>query len=220
MKTIKSISGLLISTLFITSVVLVSSASAYGEYYYNDPNFNNYNYTNYNYQQPYGVTTFNGSYSGCGYSNCQNYTNYNSNYNYNPSYLTPVTYAATNVTPNRGTINGYVTLSGGNYNTYDSSAWFEYGTNSNYLNYTTNPATIYSSTSINSNLTNLSCGQIYYYRAVSRGQNGTQYGSTLSFYTPSCYNYSNYIPNNYYQNSIPRNIPTNCAYKNTVRRYR
>jgi hypothetical protein len=215
----------LITAFFVSSCLLVSFATA--QYY--DP----YNY-NYNYNQPTGVTTFNGNGYGYNYgyydnnyyynnnncyyyNNCYN-SNYNYNYNYNYSYLTATTYAATNVSTDRATINGYVTLSNNSYNNYYNSngtTWFQYGTNPNNLDRVTNPAQVYGSTSINSYLSNLACGQIYYFRAVAQGQNGMTYGSTLSFSTPACYNYySNYYPYyNYGYNNYGGNFETNCSKK-------
>jgi hypothetical protein len=196
----------------------VASAQTYPYYYQNtyQPYPCTGGYYDYNCYPSYNNNNFYNNYS-------YNYPNYQQSYSVN---LYPTTYAATNASYNTATINGYANYSstGYNYGNYTTGyAWFEYGLSSNSLNYTTNRANIYSSTSINANLTNLSCGTTYYYRAVTSGSNGTQYGSILSFTTASCYNnyYSNYIPYyNYYNNNNhgwrpPRNIPTNCSYNNS-----
>lgn len=186
----------------------------YNNGYYDNYDYSNYyGYNNYSYNYPYD---YNGNYYYNNYYNNGYYNNYNNGY-YGYS-LTPATYAATNATSNRGTINGYVTVSGNSYNNYAYSygtAWFEYGTSPNYLDRKTNPANIYQSTSINSYLTNLQCGTTYYYRAVTQGQNGINYGTTLSFTTASCYNnyYSNYYPYNYNYNSY-QNFDTHCGKNN------
>jgi len=94
------------------------------------------------------------------------------------------TNSASNTTQNSATLNGYVSSS----NTYTTYAWFEYGTNANYLSYTTNSRYIGgSSQSFSDSIFNLSPNTTYYYRAVARGDYGTQYGNTVSFSTGSGY---------------------------------
>jgi hypothetical protein len=160
--------NLLVSGL-LGVVSMCATSFAFADYY----PYNNYYY---NYNQPVGVTSWNGgSYYDNGYYNNYNYgynnyyNGYNNNYNYgynncynnncyNYGYnnyysLTPQTSAASYTTSNTATINGYVTLSG-NYNNYGNygTAWFVYGTGYSNLNYSTNPASITSSTGINANL--------------------------------------------------------------------
>lgn len=135
----------------------------------------------------------------CYYQNCLN-NYYNYNYLNYYSNLTPTTYSATNIYTNTAKVNGYVAFSGNNYNQNIGYTWFEYSTNPYYLNNTTGKMRVYSSTTMNANLQNLSCGQTYYYRAVSSGSNETRYGSTLSFTTSPCYNYNNYYDYNYNYN--------------------
>ncbi len=176
MKTQKTFFLLILSALFLTNVV----SAQYPQYYYPQT-------------------------SGCSssYGNC--YKKYHrNNYNYNNNYvsLTPTTYSASNIYQSTAKINGYINYSGTGYNQNVGYTWFEYGASPYNLNLSTNKSAIYSNTSTDANLSNLTCGQTYYYRAVSSGTNGTQYGSTLSFTTSACYNYyQNYIPYNYYNHN-------------------
>ena len=211
--------------------------SGYDANYYNN---NSYNYnSNYNYNNSYipPISVSNSNY-GYGYNyngGCSN-NNYNSNCGnyttpiYNNIYLTPTTYAATNVSSTAGTINGNITMTGNYSYTSGGTAWFQYGTSQNSLNSSTNPANIYSNTSINAYLSGLTCGTTYYFRAVASGSNsGLQYGNTLSFRTANCnyaYNYNNYgnYNNQYYQypqtpSYPPQNITTRCTYATKYKKY-
>ena len=109
------------------------------------------------------------------------------------------TSSATNIGDNYATLNGYVS-SNGNTNV---SAWFEWGTNSNYYNQT-NRVSYGSNISTNYNyyLSGLEEDTTYYFRAVARGNNGTTvYGNQRTFTTTSddydycntynCYGYTN-----------------------------
>lgn len=197
--------------------------TSYDPYYTN----NNYNYNNnYNsgYNYNYNYVAPNVSVATPNYYNYNN--NYNQNYNYNYQTLTPTTYAATYVTSNAATINGNISMTSQNsyYTNNYGKAWFQYGTSYSGLNSSSVPASIYGNTNINSNLSGLVCGTTYYFRAVaqSSSNSGLQYGSTLSFTTPSCYNnYSNYYPNNY-NNGYYGNVTssaTRCTYGYKKKRY-
>lgn len=221
-------------------------------YYYNNynnpnngvvsfvPGYSNYNNYGYNYGyytnniQPVSVSSLPYNYDNYSYNNYNYNYNCNAGYGYNCNYynfssLTPTTYAATNAYQSSATVNGYVTVSGGSSGQTYGTTWFQYGVNQNSLNWSTNPASVYSSTNTNANLTGLNCGTVYYFRAVTSGSNGMQYGNTLSFTTTQCnynnynynYGYGNYYPNYNYQTWVPPQIQTRC-YKTTkkVRYYR
>jgi len=99
---------------------------------------------------------------------------------------TVTTNAATNVSYNNATLNGYVNANGGsNVNT-----WFEWGINGSYGNQTTQ--TSYGSTSgtnFSYSLGGLSPSTTYSYRAVAQNTNGQiVYGNQVTFTTPSNYN--------------------------------
>lgn len=188
--------------------------SSYNSNYYYDQNWN----SNY-YVQPLSISNVNYAYPNYYNNNNYNYGNYNNGYYY--STLSPVTYAATNVGPSYATVNGQITISGNNYNNNYGTTWFQYGTSQNTLNWSTNPAAVYGTTSVNANLTNLSCGTTYYFRLVTSGQNaGLQYGNTLSFYTGQCnYGYGQNYYNNYQNLTYwtPPKIITRCS---TVKKYK
>ena len=95
---------------------------------------------------------------------------------------------SSNVSYNSATLYGQVNPNGGN--TY---AWFEYGTNYNYLGNTTFSQSIgsYSGTQyFNQSVSGLSQGTTYYYRAAARNDSGTTYGQILSFSTGGNNNYN------------------------------
>lgn len=98
-------------------------------------------------------------------------------------------YVSTNnpssITQNGATLNGYVTSNG-----YNTTAWFEWGTNNSLGNNTTVTNYGNNATSFNSPLYNLNANTTYYYRAVAQGQYGAVYGSIISFTT----NGSTYVP--------------------------
>lgn len=206
-----------------------------GYYDQNSYNYNNnYNYNSgyytagyvSNYSQPVSVSL---PYTGCTY-NCNNSGYYGNSTYYNNSTLLPTTYAATNANSSGATINGYVTVSGNNYNGTYGTTWFQYGLSSGSLNWSTSPANVYNTTNSNAYLTSLTCGTTYYFRAVTSGQNGMQYGNTLSFTTSQCgyaynnpYNNYQYYQPSYYQNWQAPQIKTTCytptSKKNTKKRY-
>lgn len=181
-------------------VSLLSANSAFAQYYY--PN-NNYSYY----------------YPGSYYAN--------NSYNYGYSSLIPNTSGVSNLSHNSATLNGYVSMQSSGYSNYQNLAWFEYGLSYNSLSNSTNKVRVTSSTAINAHISNLNCGQTYYYRAVSSGSNGVQYGSVLSFTTSACYTnnyYSNYPYYNYYNynNSwwqYQQSFPTNCVRDNYLWSY-
>jgi hypothetical protein len=204
-----------------------NNGSTYDPYYTN----NNYNYNNnynsgYNYNYNNNYVAPNVSVATPNYYNYNNNYNQNYNYNYNYQTLTPTTYAATYVTSNAGTINGNISMTTSNsyYTNNYGTAWFQYGTSYAGLNSSSVPAAIYGNTNINANLSGLVCGTTYYFRAVAQSSynSGLQYGATLSFTTPSCYNnYSNYYPNNY-NNGYYGNVTssaTRCTYGYKKKRY-
>lgn len=92
-----------------------------------------------------------------------------------------VTLQATSVSDSSATLN--VSVNGSNYTT---DYWFEYGTSSNSLGYTTqirNMGAFNSSLNFNDTVTGLMNNTIYYFRGVARNSQGVTYGNTLSFVT-------------------------------------
>jgi hypothetical protein len=115
----------------------------------------------------------------------------------NYTYCNGVQYPAGTVCPNTNTVGvsttganplqttanifGYVNPNGTN-----ATMWFEYGTNPNYLGNRTTAQNAYSAGPFSANLSGLSCGTTYYYRAVAQNESGVRYGNTLSFVTSAC----------------------------------
>jgi hypothetical protein len=90
------------------------------------------------------------------------------------------TRSATNVDKERATLNGYVDAN----NTSNTYGWFEWGrSSSNLSNSTSKYSQGSSDSSISSSITGLTADTTYYYRAVAKNDEGTSYGSTLSFTT-------------------------------------
>ncbi len=94
-------------------------------------------------------------------------------------------YAQTNTPTGVGntyaTFNGLVSPNGS-----DTYTWFEYGVNPSSLVYTSNSNYVGSgsgSTNVSQNVNNLASNTTYYYRVVARNNNGTSYGSIVSFNT-------------------------------------
>jgi len=117
--------------------------------------------------------------------------------NYSQLYIT--TTNATSITDTSATLNGLVN---GNtlYSTYNISTWFEYGTSVS-LGYSTlqnSSNSGYADYAIN--VSGLSAGTVYYFRAVAQTPQGVIYGSINSFRT----NLTNII-NTYdnYGNTVP-----------------
>jgi hypothetical protein len=95
-----------------------------------------------------------------------------------PDNPTVTTHSPTNIGTTYATLNGYVNPNGNS----NVSAWFEWGTGSNYGNQT--PQNTYNSaTNFSYSLGGLQPNTTYYYRAVAQGPNGMVYGSQMSFTT-------------------------------------
>jgi len=89
------------------------------------------------------------------------------------------TYAASNISTNSATLNGFVT--GGNSST---NAWFQWGTSfSNLFNSTNQQYQGSGSSNFSAPIFGLSPNTTYYFRAAAQGNGGTVYGNTLSFTT-------------------------------------
>jgi hypothetical protein len=224
---------------FLTVSVFASMTfgTVFAQSWYDYPSYNNYsdqgyyyNYypyeSSYSYGSPYVSypSYYPSNYTYYSPYNYGNYNTYNNNSYYSYSTLTPTTYAATNASQSTATVNGYVSVSGNvnsNYSNY-GSVWFEYGTNYNSLYNKTNPANVYGNTNVDANLRGLTCGQVYYFRVATSGQNGTTYGNTLSFQTQSCYTqnyYNNYLNYPYSNYTGYDKVNTNC-YNKRGRYYR
>jgi Domain of unknown function DUF11 len=93
-----------------------------------------------------------------------------------------VSTTGSNPLTNSANIFGYVNPNNGN-----AQMWFEYGTSYS-LGNRTNNQTAYSAGSYSAQITGLSCGTTYYYRAVAQNNFETKYGSILSFVTSACQN--------------------------------
>jgi phosphodiesterase/alkaline phosphatase D-like protein len=101
---------------------------------------------------------------------------------------TVTTSSATGIDASSATLNGFV-----NANNEDSTVIFEYSTNANFpdaetpppntIAATPSPVTGSGFTAISANLTGLSPGTVYYFRAVATNASGTTYGSILTFFT-------------------------------------
>jgi hypothetical protein len=102
-----------------------------------------------------------------------------------PTYNLSVSTTGATPLSTTATLYGYV-----NPFSTNASIWFEYGTSAYNLNWSTTRQTTQYAGQFTGNLSGLTCGTRYYYRAVAQNQNETKYGSTLSFTTPNCYNYS------------------------------
>ncbi len=96
------------------------------------------------------------------------------------------TYSATDITNNYATLNGYIDPNGSS-----TTRWFEWGTSYGNLYNSTNH--LFQGTNagnINQQITGLIPNTTYYFRAVAQNTNGTSYGNTLTFQTPSTFNNS------------------------------
>ena len=87
------------------------------------------------------------------------------------------TYTATNVGQNYSTFNGFIDMQG----SY-GSRYFQYGTNTNSLNYSTPSQTAYTG-NVSELVSNLMSNTTYYFRLVGTNTYGTNYGQVYSFVT-------------------------------------
>ncbi|MDD5547567.1 MAG: hypothetical protein PHN74_01535 [Candidatus Pacebacteria bacterium] len=95
-----------------------------------------------------------------------------------------------------------------NPNGSNTSAWFEYGTNTSSLSSAVGYQSMgsgNSSISFNYNLTNISPNTLYYYRVAAQNSNGINYGSILSF------NSSSQTSSNVNSNATPVTVTTNAS---------
>lgn len=119
------------------------------------------------------------------------YQQYNTNTNNNSSYYGSqpaiTTNPATNVIGNSAILNAFV-----NGNGLATTAWFEWGTNTNFPNSTTQNYYGSSVSNYNITLTGLTPNTVYYFRAVAQNTKGRVFGNTVSFTTNSSYVGSNY----------------------------
>ncbi|MEK7593912.1 MAG: hypothetical protein AAB471_01965 [Patescibacteria group bacterium] len=154
--------------------------------------FSNYSYTlsNLNYNTTYyyralaqnsqGIIVYGNVVSfstGFDNYNCSNYGYYGNCGNTNQPYVT--TYGATGVGDTFAYLNGQVDPNGVN-----TTRWFEWGTNNNYLgSQTIKTGQGLSTGSFNQLITGLVPNATYYYRAVAQGPSGQVYGNILTFNT-------------------------------------
>lgn len=139
-----------------------------------------YNITCYSYngqQASSSVTVYVNNYTNY-YSTYQNYNNYQNNNNQ----LFVTTSNATNITNSSAILNGLINANG-SYTT----AWFTYGTSTNFLSSTTQ--TLYNSGFSNYNvpISGLIPNTTYYFRLAAQSPQGIVYGNTLSFNTMNDY---------------------------------
>jgi fimbrial isopeptide formation D2 family protein len=113
--------------------------------------------------------------NGCSNNACQN----------NNSYLSVQTNSATNVYNSQATLNGYLTANSNS--TCNTSAWFQYGTSTNYGSETARQ-NIGSSGSFSANIYDVTTSNTYHFRAAGQDCSGnTVYGQDMTIYS----NYSN-----------------------------
>lgn len=124
--------------------------------------------------------------TGSGNSNfCYNNGLYGNCNNSNQPYIT--TYSATGIGDTFAYLNGSVDPNGVN-----TTRWFEWGTNSNYLSsQTIKLGQGLTTSSFNQLLTGLTPNTTYYFRAVAQGPNGQVYGNILTFNTTGLSGYGN-----------------------------
>ncbi len=113
----------------------------------------------------------------------RNYINNQSYYNSQP---TITTNPAINIGANGAILNGFV-----NGNNLSTTAWFEWGTNTNFANSTTQKYYGNNVSNFNITLTELLPNTVYYFRAVAENSRGRVFGNTVSF-TTSFTSYINY----------------------------
>lgn len=122
---------------------------------------------------------------------------------------TVTTRNANYITSANATLNGSV-----DGNNDSTRAWFEYGTTRSMNETTPRKSTGDDYENFNIDLDNLRENTIYYFRAVARNSEGTDYGNIFSFRTaPSNNNYYNY-PNINYSNYAYYDYPNDPQYYN------
>lgn len=97
--------------------------------------------------------------------------------------------AATDISENHATINGFLLDDGGSA----CSVYFEYGVTSSYGNRTSPQAGFYTGDSFSAIITGIAEGVAYHYRAVGVNRGGTFYGADATFSTPSALGPVTYI---------------------------
>jgi len=167
---------------------------------------------------PYCNNNVNNNYCTNGYNNypyCNNggvvittYV-YCNGVQYPQGYVCPTT-QYNNLTVSTTGATGYTTTATlyGYVNPFNTSAliWFDYGTSQSNLQWQTTKQTTSISGQFSGNLSGLTCGTRYYYRAAAQNSYTTQYGSTLSFVTQACQN------NNYGKNTVVTRLATSVGY--------
>ncbi len=145
---------------------------------------------------------------GISYGSILNFQTGNGGGIFNGSAPYAQTNQVTGVGSNAATFNGLVSPNGS-----DTYSWFEYGISPSSLVYTTNSNYVGSgngSTNVSQNVTNLIGNTTYYYRIVARNNNGTSYGSVVSF--------NSFGNNNNNNGNAPTVVtrPANYVYRNSA----
>ncbi len=117
----------------------------------------------------------------------QHNTNNTNNQFYYNNQPTITTNPATNISNQGAILNAFV-----NGNNLSTTAWFEWGTNTNFSNSTAQNYYGYNVSNYNITLTGFIPNTVYYFRAVAENSKGRVFGNTVSF-TTSLVSYPNYI---------------------------
>ncbi|MCX6721097.1 MAG: hypothetical protein NT026_00615 [Candidatus Staskawiczbacteria bacterium] len=97
------------------------------------------------------------------------------------------TNAATNIYSNQATLNGYFSFP--YYYTGTNYVWFQWGTDTNYQNSTSQQLMSGNSNSFSQYISNLNPNTTYHFRAALQNNNAITYGQDMTFYTNSSGNY-------------------------------